>query len=92
MDHPHPAAEWRVIGHFDTPEGDRTSLLELNGQWAVLFSYAPPFSGGVQLLAYPGEGSARRTFRDARSNALRRHGALSPDRYDKPADLEPTGA
>lgn len=56
-------------GHYETRSGDRTTLMELDGQWTVAFSYAHP-SKGLQLLTYgTDEREAVRVFTLARSNA-----------------------
>jgi len=44
-------AEWEMRGHYETVVGDRVTLLELNGHWAVLWSYAYPHNG-TQLVSY----------------------------------------
>lgn len=43
--------EWALRGHYETEGGDRVSLLELDGSWAVCWSYGYPHNG-TQLVPY----------------------------------------
>lgn len=43
--------EWDQVGHYQTADGDRVSLLRMEGQWAVCWAYGYPHEG-VQLVSY----------------------------------------
>lgn len=86
-----PGTEWRVAAHFDTPAGDRTTLLKSpdGDRWGVFFSYAAPFSALPQLMEYADEYSARLVFAGARDKAYHYHGENLPiDHDDTRADGE----
>ncbi|MFK4187253.1 hypothetical protein ACI2L4_25065 [Streptomyces sparsogenes] len=60
---------WDARGHFEAADGDRVSIMECAGRWAVVFSYKAPH--GPQLFEYDDEGTAVRTFVRARRHAAR---------------------
>lgn len=56
--------EWDQKAHYETTEGDRVSLLEVDGRWAICWSYGYP-NNGTQLVEY-GPGQAVNLFTGAR--------------------------
>lgn len=49
--------EWDQLGHYQTADGDRVSLLKLDGQWAICWAYAYPREG-IQLVGFGEAGPA----------------------------------
>lgn len=47
--------EFDQQGHFETAEGDRVSLLRMDDEWAVSWSYAFPHNG-TQLICFGSAG------------------------------------
>lgn len=66
---------WDPRGHFEAADGDRVSIMERGGRWAVMFSYNVP--DVPQLFEYDDEPAAVRTFVRAR-----RYAARKPLTYD----------
>jgi hypothetical protein len=46
-----PMEEWKTLGHYETSSGDRVTLMELRGQWAICWSYGYPHNG-LQVVSY----------------------------------------
>ncbi|MER6236508.1 hypothetical protein ABT185_10640 [Streptomyces clavifer] len=60
--------EWNMKGHYETDGGDRVTLLELGGCWALMWSYAAPHQG-TQLIDYGTDGGrAVTTFTASRED------------------------
>jgi hypothetical protein len=43
--------EWNPVGHYETADGDRVSLLRCDTEWAVAWSYGYP-NEGMQLVDF----------------------------------------
>ncbi|WP_413114827.1 hypothetical protein ACK1X7_07420 [Streptomyces sp. CY1] len=77
---PPTGVEWDIHGHYETADGDRVSLFERDGRWALSYSYVAPHSG--QFIDYgQDKNTALRLFRLGRRTAKER-GPLSYDRAD----------
>jgi hypothetical protein len=75
---PPTGVEWDIHGQYETADGDRVSLFERDGRWALSYSYAAPHSG--QLIDYDqNKDTALRVFRRSRNTAKGR----SPLTYDR---------
>jgi hypothetical protein len=60
--------EWAQKAHYETASGDRVTLLRLDSEWAISWSYGYP-NEGLQLIHFGGAGpEAIDTFVQSREN------------------------
>jgi hypothetical protein len=79
--------EWHEHGRYEAADGDRCALMECDGLWVMMWSYAPPH--GPQIVSYgPDREAATLVYHRARRWAKRE----APLAYDRPSCFSASGA